>query len=127
MAAGRVLADAGPGIERLVLWGNPLIGRGAAALVEGSLANLRELDLRVIGAGDDGARRLAAAPGLAGLRLLDLSDNEIGPPGAAELARSPYLDAIEALILWGNPVGAEGERLLRERFGARVHVSPTPG
>ena len=124
--SGRALADAGLGIERLTLRGNPLGRLGPAAIVEGSLPNLRRLDLRVASLDDDGIRRLARMSGLASLRELDLSDNRIGPAGALALAQSPYLESIVSLALWGNPVESTGEQALRERVGSRVHDSPTP-
>lgn len=115
-------------LERLTLWGNGLGDDGAEALAAGQRwAALRILDLRSNAIGNAGARALATAPRLHTLRTLNLADNLVGPTGAAALAGSPYLEEIESLVLWGNPVGAEGARLLTERFGARVHVSPMSG
>lgn len=115
-------------LQTLVLWGTHLGDVGLRALLApATLSGLLDLDLRSNVIGDPGSRALADCPALAGLRRLDLTDNRIGPEGAAALARSPHLDAIDTLVLWGNPVGIPGARLLQERFGNRVSVTPVAG
>ena len=112
-------------LQTLGLCGNQLACEGIHRLTaSGHWPRLRRLDLRNNQIAESGGRALARWPGVAGLLELNLADNQLGPQAAAALAECDALANIESLVLWGNPVGSDGAARLRERFGARVHVSP---
>jgi uncharacterized protein (TIGR02996 family) len=136
------------GVARLLLRGNRLGPRGAAALAaspylgrlfqlelascgigaEGALALARaaslprlcELDLGSNDLGDEGAAALAGSRLLGQLRLLDLSYNGIGDRGARALADSPSLAPSLHLTLRMHNIGRAAGKALRRRFGDRV-------
>lgn len=73
---------------------------------------LRELNLRYCGLGDDAAVALANMPGLANLRSLSLQDNRITGRGATALLTSPHLANLGFLDLENNPVCGLGAKAL---------------
>jgi hypothetical protein len=87
----------------------------------GNLTHLEALSLWSGGVGDEGAKALAASPGLARLTELRLDGNSIERAGALALAASPHLRRLRLLGLSSNRrLGDEERRLLHERFGDRV-------
>jgi uncharacterized protein (TIGR02996 family) len=115
------------GVERLVLFDNPIGSAGAAALAASPvLRGLRDVSLDNCGIGAAGAEVLAASPVLASVLSLSLesarpfdawatpppSRNAIGDAGAAALAASPHVGRLDHLNLTFNDVGDDGARAL---------------
>jgi uncharacterized protein (TIGR02996 family) len=95
------LAEGGTftGLSDLDVRQNPLGPAGLAALTASLPTGPRRLDLSKCGLGVEGARRLAAWPGLAGVRILLLAENRVTDAGVRALAESPHLGGLEAVAL----------------------------
>lgn len=89
-------------------------GRLLAARIAATqhLGGLRQLDLALLGLGDEGVRELAESPYLRNLDDVCLSANQIGPRGAEALVRSANFANVSRLTLSENRLGAEGARIL---------------
>jgi uncharacterized protein (TIGR02996 family) len=116
------------GLRRLNVGITGLGDRGARALARSAhLRGLTELTAYANQIGDAGARALAGSPVLARVRVLRLGGNHtLSDAGARALAESRYLDRVTCLELPSTGIGQEGRRLLRERFGVRVHFDSDP-
>jgi uncharacterized protein (TIGR02996 family) len=109
-------------LTTLLLWSNAVADAGVRALAGAAPGRLSRLDLSANAVGDAGVAALAQSPLMARLTLLDLTANQISDAGAAALTRSRHTARLTWLDLTKNPIGPTGQALLRERFGARVHV-----
>jgi uncharacterized protein (TIGR02996 family) len=109
-------------LTSMLLWCNRVGDHGVRALLGGSLRRLARLDLSNNTVGDGGAEALAASLFLKQLTMLDLTGNRISDTGALALAASPHAAGLAWLELAKNPITPAGLNVLRERFGARVHV-----
>jgi uncharacterized protein (TIGR02996 family) len=99
------------------------LGRAGAAALAGAAENLpalTTLDLWDTQLGAAEVELLARSAVLANVTDLDLGRNDIGVPGAAALARSEHLTNLKGLKMDESTVGDEGERILLDRFGAKV-------
>jgi uncharacterized protein (TIGR02996 family) len=110
-------------VTTLLLWSNRIGDGGLQDLVAASgLERLEQLDLSGNVVGDEGIVALAGSPLLGRLKRLDLTGNQVRDAGALALAGSPHTGQLARLDLAKNPIGAGAQAVLRERFGARVHV-----
>lgn len=137
-----------PGLRNLFLGANQISPYGAWTLGNSvTLTNVRNLVLSSNQLGDEGARALAATSGLVRLRELDLIGNQITCEGACALAKSQLVARLARLDLRHNhirnrgalglteligkrlelrleknPLGQQGKAMLKEHFGAMVHL-----
>lgn len=119
---GRALAES-PWLIRIRELSFGWVGRhgmpGLAALLQSlSLANLRVLDLKSCGLGDEGVIELAWCPHLTELEELVLECNDVGDRGALALARTPHYPKLKRLWLGRNPFeDVTAIRELQRRWG----------
>ena len=90
------------------------------------LGRLTALHLDNNDLGDEGLRALLYSPHLTRLSELSVRFNNIGKAGAdalaALLAGAPRWARLRKLDLTGNPLSGHEQRVLQERFGARVEL-----
>ncbi len=128
-AAAAVSLKNSPHLSELVtlgLQGTQIGDEGAEALAQAPFTRLTHLDLSECWIEDRGVEALANSPILKPVTHLNLARNhEITQAGARALARAPVLDQVNQLDLRGLVnLDHESHRLLRERFGPRVLLSP---
>ena len=103
-----------------------ITARGVVTLLRSPYLKPIHIGLRGTGVGDEGAKALAAWPGLANLIDLDLSHTGLTDVGLGTLADSPHWRDIRYLKVSGNGAtnGPAGRRLC-ERVGSRkIDISP---
>ena len=104
----------------LKLGSNPLGDAGVEALLAFELLQLEALHLESTQLGNASAVALVRSARLPRLERLDLSSNNISDAGAQAIAQSPA--RLHSLNLRSNVIGARGDKALRARYGARVHI-----
>jgi uncharacterized protein (TIGR02996 family) len=107
------------GVRALNLGDNRQItARGLIPMLKSPHFRPHYLGLGGTAVGDEGAKALAAWPGLADLIVLDLFTTELGEAGLAALADSPHWRDLRYLTVLGPVLGSGPEaRRLRERLG----------
>ena len=106
-------------VRALTLSGNRAGERGVPALARSPHFRPHYLSLVGTLTGDDGARALAAWPGLADVIDLRLSRTKVTDAGALALAESPHWRDVCHLNLRGNDISKPVAAQLRARFDGR--------
>jgi hypothetical protein len=106
-------------LRTLTLHGEHVTATGLAALVASPLfAGIRDLELRMTGAGDEGVRLIAECARSAGLRSLTLAHCGVGDAGAKALVNSPNLGSLNLLAFEKDvAIRPKARSALEERFG----------
>jgi hypothetical protein len=101
-----------PALQRLSLMLCDIGDEGAVAIAEGTLANVRDLNLMYNGLTARGVSALLSSTRLPALRRLQLAGNPIGNDIVDVLARSPRLGELERLTLDDACLSAEARTAL---------------
>lgn len=86
-----------------------------STLVEsiGSNKSLQKLFLQEVGAGDEGAAKLAALLKTSNLQLLAIANNKVTSEGMTALVEALRVNkSLTTIVLYGNPIGDEGAAAL---------------
>lgn len=108
-----------PALRHLWLAANGIGDAGVQGLARSPLlGRLETLRLNGNCIGDAGVQALADSQHAARLVGLHLGKNPFGDAGATALAETPYLNGIQWLVVKKAKLTEQGEKALRDRFGA---------